>query len=207
MSGTFNEFTSKYDNVYSESQHCKSYNSHLLTRIIQLERNAATNSQYSRQETIELNPVPAEIHEDALEDNIYKALSLTGVNLVPEDLQACHRMKRLDRVIVKFKCHKQNQSLIYKHKNLGTKSQELTNLKFSGRLFVSESMSHENQQLAYKCRQLKSARKIHSTWFFNNVINIKLTEHGRIHKIFHVTDIENLLEIDNLEEYINNASF
>ena len=69
------------------------------------------------------------------------------------------------------------------------------------------SMSHENQLLAYKCGQIKSARKIHSTWFFNNVINIKLTEHGRIHKIFHVTDIENLLEIDNLEEYINNASF
>ena len=55
------------------------------------------------------------------------------------------------------------QSLMYKFKNLGTKSQELTNLKFSGRLFVSESMSYENQQLACKCRQLKSARKIHST--------------------------------------------
>ena len=207
FSDRFNEFTSKYDKVYSELQQCKSYNFHLLTRIIQLDSNAVTNFQYSRRETIELNPVPAEIHEDVLDDSICKALSLTGVNVVPEDLQACHRMKRLDRVIVKFKCRKQKQSLMYKRKNLGTKSQELTNLKFSGRLFVSESMSHENQQLAYKCRQLKSARKIHSTWFFNNVINIKLTEHGRIHKIFHVTDIENLLEIDNLEEYISNASF
>ena len=177
------------------------------TRIIQFEHNAVTNSQYSRQGTIELNSVTAEIHEDVLGESIYEALSLTGINVVPEDLQACHRMKRSDRVIVKFKCCKQKQSLMYKRKNLGTKSQELTNLKFSGRLFVSESMSHENQQLAYKCRQLKSARKIHSTWFFNNVINIKLTEHGRIHKIFHVTDIENLLEIDNFEEYINNASF
>ena len=44
-------------------------------------------------------------------------------------------------------------------------------------------------------------------YLFNNVVNIKLTEHGRIHKIFHVTDIENLLERDNLEWYINNASF
>ena len=39
------------------------------------------------------------------------------------------------------------------------------------------------------------------------VVNLKLTEHGRIYKIFHVKDIENLLEIDNLEEYINNVSF
>ena len=60
-------------------------------------------------------------------------------------------MKRSDRVIVKFKCPKQEQSLIYKSKNIGTKSQELTNLKFSERFFVSESMLHENhQQLAYK---------------------------------------------------------
>ena len=104
----FNEFPSKYDKVCSELQQCKSYNSHLLTRIIQLERNAVTNSQYSRRETIELNPVPAEIHEDVLEKSICKALSLTGVNVVPKDLQACHLMKRSDRVIVKFKCCKQN---------------------------------------------------------------------------------------------------
>ena len=129
------------------------------------------------------------------------------MNVVPNDLHACHRMKRSDRVIVKFKCQKQKNYVIYKRKNLGNKSQELSNLKFSGRLFVSESMPHENQQLAYKCRQLKSARKIHSTWFFNNVVNLKLTEHGRIHKIFHVTDIKNLLEIDNLEEYVNDVSF
>ena len=145
------KFTSKYNKVYSELQQSKSFNSHLLTRIIQLERNTVTNSQQSRREKIELNPVPAEIHEDVLEESICKALSQTGVNVFPGDLQACHRMKRSDRVIVKFKCRKQKQSLIYKRKNLGTKSQELTNLKFSGRLFVSESMSHENQQLAYKC--------------------------------------------------------
>ena len=168
---------------------------------------SATSSQYSRRETIELNPVPADITEDALEENVSKALSLTGVNVIPNDLHACHRMKRSDRVIVKFKCRKQKDCVTYKRKNLGNKSQELRNLKFSGRLFVNESMSYENQQLAYKCRQLKSARKIHSTWFFNNVVNLKLSDHGRIHKKFHVTDIENLLEIDNLEYYINNISF
>ena len=124
------KFTLKYDKIYSELQQCKSYNSHLLTRIIQLECNAVISSQYSIRETIEFNPVPAEIHEDVLEESICKALSLTGVNVVPEDLQACHRMKRSDRVIVKFKCRKQKQSLIYKRKNLGTKSQELINLNF-----------------------------------------------------------------------------
>ena len=90
-----------------------------------MERNTVTSSQYSRRETIEFNPVPAEIHEDVLEESICKPLSLTGVNVVPEDLHSCHHMKRSDRVIVKFKFRKQKQSLIYRRKNLGTKSQEL----------------------------------------------------------------------------------
>ena len=201
------ELIQELTDVNSKLQQCEKFNSHLLTKIIQLERNAVTNSQYSRRETIELNPMPADITEDVLEESICKALSLTGVNVVPNDLHACHRMKRTDRVIVKFKCRKQKNSVMYKRKNLGNKSQELSNLKFSGRLFVSESMSHENQQLKYKCRQLKSARNIHSTWFFNNDVNLQLTEHGGIYKIFHVTDIENLLGIDNFEEYINNISF
>ena len=81
LSDRFNEFTPKYDNVYSELQQCKSYNSHLLTRITHLERNAVTNSQYSRWETIEMNPVPAEIRQDVLENSICKALSLTGLTL------------------------------------------------------------------------------------------------------------------------------
>ena len=71
----FNDFLSKYDTVNSELQQCKKFNSQLLTRIIKLERNAVTNSQCSRRETIELNPVPADITEDVLEENICKALS------------------------------------------------------------------------------------------------------------------------------------
>ena len=118
----FNDFLSKYDNVNSELQQCKEFNSHLLTRIIQLEQNAVQNSQYSRRETIELNPVPAYITEDVLEENICKALSLTGVNVVPNDLHACHRMKRTDRVTVKFRCHKQKNSVMYKPKNIGNNS-------------------------------------------------------------------------------------
>ena len=110
----FSDFLSKYDNVNSVLQQCEKFDSHLLTRIIQLQCNAVPNSQYSRRETIELNPVPPDIIEDILEENICKALSLTGVNIVPNDLHACRCMKRSDRVIVKFKCRKRKHSVSYK---------------------------------------------------------------------------------------------
>ena len=75
--------------------------------------------------------MPVDITEDVLEEKICKALSLTGVNFVSNDLHACHRIKRTDRVIVKFKCRKQKDSVMYKRKNLGNKSQELSsNLNF-----------------------------------------------------------------------------
>ena len=38
------------------------------------------------------------------------------------------------------------------------------------------------------------AREIHSTWYFKNVVSVKLTEHCGIHKPSHVTDSNNLLD-------------
>ena len=162
-----------------------------------------SNAQYHRRETLELNPVPQHIHGNVLEDTICKALSLTGQQVVPEDLHACHQMSNHDRVIVEFKDRKLKHNVQIKRKNLHQKSLELSRLKFSGKLFVSESMCFENHQLAYKCRKLKNLGKIHSTWFYNNAVNIKLTENGRIHKIFHIIDIEKLLDNYNLDELLN----
>ena len=88
--------------------------------------------------------MPADITGDVLKENICKKLTLTRVNVVPNDLRSCHQMKRSDKTIIKFKCHNK-KTIMYKCKNLGNKSQELSNLKLSERPFVSESMSHENQ--------------------------------------------------------------
>ena len=67
--------------------------------------------------------------------------------------------------------------------------------------------SHENHQLVYRCRQLKTACKIQPTWFFNNTVNLKLTDNGPVYKIFHIIDIGNILGIGNLGEYVNEFFF
>ena len=156
---------------------------------------------------MEINPVPTSIDDDVLENSVCRALSLTGHEVKPDDLQACHRLKKKDTVIIKFKCRKKRRSILINRKNLRNKSDGLTQLNFSGRLFVSESMCHENHQLSYKCRQLKNAGKIHSTWFWNNSVNVKLNERSQPTKIHHVIDTEKLLGVDNLDEFINNTSF
>ena len=102
------------------------------------------------------------------------ALSLIGLEVKPDDIQACHRLKKKGAVIVK--CRKQKCSILINRENLHNKSDVLTQLNFSDSLFISESICHENHQLSYKCRQLKNASKIHSMWFWNNSVNVKLSE-------------------------------
>ena len=159
----FNDFEAKYEMSNSNLSVTRRYNDLLLECITQLERNNLNNAQYTRRETLEINPVPSDIADDVLEQSVCQALSLTGISVEPDDLQACHRMRKEDRVIIKFKCRKQKHRVLLNRKTLQNKILDLRLLKFLGKLFVSESMCHENHQLSYKCRPLKSARKIIST--------------------------------------------
>ena len=43
--------------------------------------------------------------------------------------------------------------------------------------------------------------------FWNNSVNVKLDERGQPTKIHNVVDIEKILNVDNLDEFINNTSF
>ena len=96
--------------------------------------------------------------------------------------------------------------MLVNRKNLGNKSKDLHQLRFSGKLFISESMCQEKHELACRCRQLKNAGKIQSTWFWNNAVNVNFSERSNPVKIFHIIDIEKFLGIDNLDDFINNTS-
>ena len=95
---------------------------------------------------------------------------------------------------------------MYILKNLRNKSEDLCQLKFSAKLFILESMCHENHQLAYKCRQLKNAGKIPSTLFRNNAVKERRERSNPV-KIFHIVVTEKLFDIDNLNDFISNPSF
>ena len=206
LTSCFDDFLRWYEILSSELTVSKNCNCLLSERIVQVERNAVSNVQYCS-ESLEINPVLASIDDDVLESSICRALSLTGHEVKPDDLQACHRLKKKDTVIIKFKCRKQRRSILINRKSLRNKSDGLIQLNFSGRFFVSESMCHENHQLSYKCRQLKNAGKIHSTWFWNNSVSVKLDERSQPTKIYQVINIEKLLGVDNLDEFIKNTSF
>ena len=96
---------------------------------------------------------------------------------------------------MKFKCRKLKQKVFVNWKNLRNKSEDLRELKSSSKLFISESMCHENHQLAYKCRQLKNAGKIHSTWFWNNAVTVNLVKEVTPSKFFILLTLKNFLTL------------
>ena len=89
----FDNFSRRFEILSSKLAVSKNCNRLLIERIIQLERNAVNNALNHRRESIEVSPVPASIGDEELEDCICKALSLTGHEVFPDDLQACHRLK------------------------------------------------------------------------------------------------------------------
>ena len=110
LTNRFDNFLRRFEVVSSDLAITRNCNRLLTERVVQLERNAVTNTQYHQRESVKVNPVPPL--------NICEALSLTGHEVKPNDLQACHRLKKKESVIVKFKCRKLKQNVLVNWKNL-----------------------------------------------------------------------------------------
>ena len=124
LTSRFNYFLRRYKILTSELTVTKNCN----YSIIQLEGNSVSNAQYHGCELLEINPPPASTGDDVLESSICSALSLTGHEVKPDDLQACHCLKKKDTAIVKFKYMKQKRSILISRKNLRNKLDVLTQL-------------------------------------------------------------------------------
>ena len=135
------------------------------------------------------------LKDHVLEETVYRAISLTRHEVTHDDLHACHRLKNKDRVIVKSKDINLKCSIQINRKVKRQKILELSQLKCSGKLFISKSTCYENKQLCFEINQLKISKMIHLTRFWNNAVNVKVIPNAEIHEIFHKTDIEKLLGI------------
>ena len=125
----FDGFIEKYDVLHSELLVSKNCNSLLLNQIINLERNVLNNAQHIRREMLELNPVP-QSSNDELEQIACRAISLTDTTVKPDDIHVCRRMKTKEKVIIKFKDRKQRNEVVFKTKEMNSKTAELRGLQF-----------------------------------------------------------------------------
>ena len=127
---------------------------------------------------LDINSVPHSVNNVDLEEKVCKVRSFTGTKVKPDDLDACHRMKKKDKVIIKSKNRKQRHGVTFKRKELKSKGDDLVALQFGRLLFINDSKCFKNQVLFYKFRQLKNLGKTFSYWFFNNTLHVEIHENG-----------------------------
>lgn len=83
----------------------------------------------------------SDIADNVLERFLCHVLSLIGVTVEPEDLQACHHMKKQNHFIIKFKCERQKHYALSNRKNLQSKNLVLSPSNFSDKLFQNKHVS------------------------------------------------------------------
>ena len=59
-----------------------------------LERECATNEQYSRREWLEISEIPDSILNNNLEETVLKIFNDTGVTVNSRDVEACHGLNQ-----------------------------------------------------------------------------------------------------------------
>ena len=89
------------------------------------------------------------------------------------DIEDCHRLGENGSTILRFVNRKFCNVILEKKKLL--KNIDKSKLSFANdtKIYVSENLTPYNQHLAWKCRELKRAKKIQKVWIMKGVIKIR----------------------------------
>ena len=156
------------------------------------------SSQYSLNRQMLVHKIPVEVQQEDLAETVSKALSLTGAEVTPSQLDKCHRLKN-NSVIVEFKYREHRDPVLWNRKKLKDKTAELRSIGLD-KIIVSESLCSSYQKLDFICRKLKGDDKIKDTWFFNR--KLMLVDHGgKKFEIAHRSDLLALFDAETIDSY------
>ena len=100
------------------------------------------------------------------------------------DTKDCHRLGKNGSIIARFVkrkfCNNTLEKIFDLHKNIGKSKLGFAN---DTKIYVSENLTPYNQRLAWKCRELKRAKKIHKVWSMTGVIKIRQSPNERAYSI------------------------
>ena len=108
--------------------------------------------------------------------NVSKVFDKFEVHVEEKDVQACHRSKDSDSVIIKLSDRKDSLQVLRIKKDL--KSLDPTELDFpeGTRIFINESVCAYYRGLWNKCKKLKGMGKLHVFFVSNGTIKVKILE-------------------------------
>ena len=109
----------------SDVQIVKTVNNNFLKQLENTERQCWENAQYSRRECVEVIGIPKTVESKDLEHTLCKVFNITGFDIGEDRIEACHRLTKSDRTIVKFSRRKDFQHLMRIKKGLKDSIQQI----------------------------------------------------------------------------------
>ena len=136
--------------------------------------------QYNRKNNLEIQGIPSTVDDEVLEDKVIEIFKCLKIPLAKSDTEDCHRLGKSNpkNTVVRFVNRKNCYAALSKKLDL----QHIDKAKLGfpeANLFFNENLTPYNQKLAWKCRELKRAGKIHSTWSTKGVIKLRRTMNER----------------------------
>ena len=161
----------------------------MSTRWTSLERQCWANTQYSRQECLDIVGIPCKVSWEALEKKVLKIFGKLGCDISPDRIETCYCVGRLtDTVTVKFSKRKDCQHVCSVKKDAKKLTMEDRELPGNNKFFISRSLCPYYIMLWSKSKKLHSLSKIHKFCLFSDTIKIKVNENSSLLSITHVDD-------------------
>ena len=150
--------------------------------------------QYNRRNNIGIQGIPSSVSDDALEGKVIDIFKCLNISIQNTDIEGCHRLGKANprNTIVRLVNRKFCYEALERKGNLKNVNNHGLGFEPSTKLFISENLTPLNQQLAWMCRELKRAGRIHGCWSSKGVVRLRCTMNER------GISITNLLQIRDM---------
>ena len=149
----------KMEKMETEIKVCKAVNTALKTEIVNLKRQINKNAQYNRQENLEFSGIPESVPDHKLEKITIALMRKTGVEVAPDEIVDCHRLRNKKIVIARFVNRKYAQAALLKSKNLRGNTGDIIPNSI---IFMNRNLTPEFRSLRWKAKRMKEANCIHA---------------------------------------------
>ena len=157
--------------------------------------------QYSRRLCLSITGVPENPNEDT-NQMVMDLAKMAGVDVAPRDIDVSHRVGaprqgKARPIIVRLTNFAARQTLYNARRELrkprplrdSTVSPETAN-----GVFISDSLTRDNQQILFKARQLKREQKISAAWSDVGKLKVRVTQGGPTRIIRTLQELTRLVE-------------
>ena len=148
----------------------RNVNNKLVERVVSTERQCWENAQYSRRDTLEVVGIPMPVRDNVLEQKVCDVIQEIGVDICDRDIQACHRLKDIDRTIVKFTNRKDCLRILRVKRQLKGLDPSAVDLPEGTKIFINESLCPYYRGIWNKCKKLRDKQKLCQYYTINGLI-------------------------------------